>query len=91
MADPTSLIPQRVPVIDPRTGLMDRSWYRFFQSLFELAGSGQNNVSLSDLQGGPPPVTIEQVAALLGRIDTLTAQNVILTRQIEELQSLPPR
>lgn len=43
----------RVPIIDPRTGLISREWYLFFFSLFNLAGAGSNPVSLSDLQVGP--------------------------------------
>ena len=38
-ANPTPLTPPRVPIIDARTGLIDRSWYMFFLSLF---GAAQN-------------------------------------------------
>jgi hypothetical protein len=43
----------RVPIIDPRTGLISREWYLFFFSLFNLAGAGSNPISLTDLQVGP--------------------------------------
>jgi hypothetical protein len=43
-----------VPFIDERTGLMAREWYRFFLNLFVLTGSGNNPVSLEELQIGPP-------------------------------------
>jgi len=43
----------RVPIIDPRTGLISREWYLFFFSLFNLSGSGSNAISLTDLQVGP--------------------------------------
>ena len=43
----------RVPIIDPRTGLISREWYLFFFSLFNLAGAGSNTLSLADLQVGP--------------------------------------
>jgi hypothetical protein len=33
-ATPTPITPPRVPIIDPRTGLIDRAWYMFFLSLF---------------------------------------------------------
>ena len=36
-ATPTPITPPRVPLIDPRTGLIDRSWYMFFLSLFRTA------------------------------------------------------
>lgn len=33
----TPITPPRVPLIDERTGLIDRSWYMFFLSLFDAA------------------------------------------------------
>jgi len=36
-ATPTPITPPRVPIIDPRTGLIDRAWYMFFLSLFTTA------------------------------------------------------
>jgi hypothetical protein len=46
----------RVPIIDEKTGLMSREWYRFFINIFTLTGEGSNTFSLSDLQVGPPLV-----------------------------------
>jgi hypothetical protein len=43
-----------VPFIDDRTGLMAREWYRFFLNLFVLTGSGNNPITLEELQLGPP-------------------------------------
>ena len=50
----TNIIAPRVPLIDERTGLISREWYRFFLNLFVLTGSGANDTSLLDLQVGPP-------------------------------------
>ena len=50
----TNIPSSRVELIDPRTGLMSRQWYRFFLNLFDLTGSGNNITSLDDLQIGPP-------------------------------------
>jgi len=36
-ATPTPITPPRVPLIDARTGLIDRAWYMFFLSLFQSA------------------------------------------------------
>ena len=36
-ATPTPITPPRVPLIDQRTGLIDRAWYMFFLSLFQAA------------------------------------------------------
>jgi len=49
----TNITPPRVPLVDARTGLISREWYRFFLNLFFLTGSGQSNASLEDLQHSP--------------------------------------
>lgn len=50
----TNIPSNRVEFIDPRTGLVSREWYRFFLNLFNIAGGGGNQVTLEDLQVGPP-------------------------------------
>ena len=50
----TNIPAPRVPFIDERTGLMAREWYRFFLNLFILTGSGNNPITLEELQIGPP-------------------------------------
>lgn len=52
MPDITNITPPRVPLTDPRTGLIAREWYLFFLSLFNQ--TGQSAVSLEDVQKGPP-------------------------------------
>ena len=51
----TNIPSNRVEFIDPRTGLVSREWYRFFLNLFNLAGAGGNQISLDEMQIGPPP------------------------------------
>jgi hypothetical protein len=53
----TNVTPPRVPLTDARTGLISREWYRFFFNLFQLVGQGQNQISLLDVQYGPPQGT----------------------------------
>jgi hypothetical protein len=50
----TNIPAPRVPFIDERTGLMAREWYLFFLNLFVLTGSGNNPITLEELQLGPP-------------------------------------
>ena len=50
----TNIPAPRVPIIDERTGLMSREWYRFFLNLFTLTGSGSDTATLQDVQLGPP-------------------------------------
>jgi hypothetical protein len=51
MPDITQIMPPRVPLVDERTGLISREWYRFFFNQFEKVGSSV--ASLEDLQLGP--------------------------------------
>jgi len=50
MPNITQIPAPRVPIIDEKTGLMSREWYRFFVNIFSLTGNGSNTVSLEDLQ-----------------------------------------
>lgn len=51
MPDITQIVPPRVPLLDERTGLISREWYRFLFNQFEKVGSSA--ASLEDLQLGP--------------------------------------
>jgi hypothetical protein len=42
-ATPTPITPPRVPLIDPRTNLIDRAWYLFFLSLNNIASAVVDN------------------------------------------------
>jgi hypothetical protein len=50
MADPTNIPAPRVPIMDERTGLMSREWYRFFTTLFNQVGVNGNTISIQDLE-----------------------------------------
>ena len=84
----TNITPPRVPLIDPRTGLIAREWYRFFLNLFQLTGEGRNTTSLTDLQLGPPVPQQEDFANIVADVDGLEkqpSQNELLA-QLAELQ-----
>jgi len=97
--DLTNITPPRVPLIDQRTGLISREWYRFFLNLFQLTGSGQNTTSLTDLQVGPPPTQQEDFTDIIIDIQGLLTQPVAGTPELQaaldavrqELQTLPPK
>jgi len=85
-ANPTPITPPRVPLIDPRTGLIDRAWYLFFLSLVNIATSVVDNTNVS-----PSPESLlasydAALQALAQNVDTqpvpidLSAE---LTKQIE--------
>lgn len=70
----TNIPSNRIEFIDPRTGLVSREWYRFFLNLFNLAGAGSNQVSLDELQIGPPPM--ESTGSGGGGSGTVTSVDV---------------
>jgi len=84
-ATPTPVTPPRVPLVDPRTGLIDRAWYMFFVSLINAA------TLVYDGDLGPSPESLiasydAALQALAQNVDTqplpvdLSAE---LTKQIE--------
>ena len=92
-ATPTPITPPRVPLIDPRTGLIDRAWYMFFLSLFN-GSQGTNDLLVA-------PNTISLLAsydaalqALAQEVETqpmpvnLTADLAALKQEVET-QPLP--
>ena len=59
----TQIVAPRVELIDPRTGLMSREWYRFFYNLYEIAGAGEGIVPVS--RGGTGTNVIPAAGRLL--------------------------
>jgi len=101
MASPpniTNITAPRVPLVDERTGLISREWYRFFLNLFFLTGSGQSSASLEDLQHAPNSDTAvatvqAELAAVQQASQTLPAVTVDqwaeLNKQVEALAAAP--
>lgn len=90
--DITKLPAPRVPIIDERTGLISREWYRWFVNIFNLTGAGQTTTSISDLLVAPPGVTNSeaQVTELEKQVQSLevvvaeqVAQNYELQKQLQ--------
>lgn len=48
MSETLKSMPPRVPLLDPRTGLVSREWFLFFQGLFYRVG-GANGPSTTDI------------------------------------------
>ena len=84
-ANPTPITPPRVPLVDPRTGYIDRAWYLFFLSLNNAAIASTDNVDY-----GPSPVSLiasydAELQELTQSVDTQQS-SVALLPQIAELQ-----
>lgn len=41
----TQITAPRVPLIDPKTGLVSREWFRFFNAIYEQLGGGTGAAS----------------------------------------------
>lgn len=91
----TTITPPRVPLIDRRTGLISREWYRFFLNQFKLTGSGENPTSLLDLQKAPPTIPIETIQIDPDAADKNPVASVLvselaeLDKQVEGLEVAP--
>ena len=95
-ATPTPITPPRVPLVDPRTGLIDRAWYLFFLSLNDIATDVVDDGGL-----GPDVMSLlasydAALQALTQNVDTqpppvgLLSQIAELAKQIEALNLVPP-
>ena len=97
-ATPTPITPPRVPLIDPRTGLIDRAWYLFFLSLNDIAtavvddgGTGADAISLLASYDAAL-LTLAQEVETLPPIVTLPIPDVLtdccsaLESQVAEMQ-----
>lgn len=89
------ITPPRVPFLDPATGFVSRPWYVFLLSLNQLTSGSE--VSLGDLQKGPPTLTVDEINAIIdkaaGNIDPsqdgLLAQIAELQKQVTDLAQQP--
>ena len=59
----SSITPPRVPLIDQRTGLIDRAWYLFFFNIYSIVGAGTSVVPVAS--GGTGLTTIPTNGQLL--------------------------
>lgn len=82
--DITRIPAPRVAFLDERTGQITREWYRFLYNLFILTGSGNNAVSLDELQIGPP--NNDQFVLDLQNVTEGQTNDNPLVSQIAELQ-----
>ena len=78
MANVTQIPAPRVPIIDERTGLISREWFRFFNNLFTLLGSGSPDSTLEALQVVPSSDTasVSKLAETVKAIDALNVAPV---------------
>ena len=78
----TNITPPRVPLTDPKTGLIAREWYLFLLSLFNQTGQSTN--SLEDVQKGPPVEPVD-LAGLLAQASLGAESTSALLSQYAQL------
>jgi len=85
----------RVPFLNPETGFVSMPWYLFLLSLSQLTSGSE--VSLGDLQKGPPSLTVDEINAIIDKAagditpsqDGLLAQIAELQKQVNDLTQQP--
>jgi hypothetical protein len=82
MPNITNITPPRVPLTDPKTGLIAREWYLFLLSLFNQTGGSV--VSLEDVQKGPPAQDVD-LSALLAQASLNAESSSALLSQYAQL------
>ena len=97
MPNPTAvpITPPRVPFLNPESGYVSQPWYLFLLSLNQLTSG--SNISLGDVQKGPPTLTIDEVNAVIDKAsanlapaqDGLVEQIAELQKQINDLGQQP--
>jgi len=93
MANITQIPAPRVPIIDERTGLISREWFRFFNNLFTLLGSGTTDDITEVLKIAPTAdaYAVSPLAEVDKNLQALAVQpnyDARLTELDKELQSL---
>ncbi len=88
MANITQIPAPRVPIIDEQTGLISREWFRFFNNLFTLLGSGSSDDAIEALQIMPSSESYA-ISQLFENAKTLEALSVALTEAIQAFNITP--
>ena len=92
---PPIITPPRVPLVDPRTGLIDRAWYLFFLSLNRavtgvIDESGVTFSAESTIASVEAELqTLAQFAETQPSVDGLLEQMAEMQKQIDALALLP--
>jgi hypothetical protein len=95
MPNITPITPPRVPLIDPRTGLIDRAWYLFFLSLNNAQTASESTVDIgSDAVSlissyDAALQALEQVVETQQSPSELVSQLAEIQKQVEGLQVTP--
>jgi hypothetical protein len=93
MPDPIYFAPLRVPLVDPRTGLMAREWYLFFQALWLRTGGTEAPTPDGTLLLASQPTPDDNeaakvISAILQLPDQLSGLQAIVAELQKDVSSL---
>lgn len=89
----TQIIAPRVPLIDPRTNLISREWYRYF---LNLLNDGENNTDVIDsllvtpsAQNNPIYGELLNIINQVRNVDQISSEIAVLQNELEGLAVAP--
>jgi hypothetical protein len=83
---PLQVIPPRVGLTDPRTGLISREWYLFLLRSFERGDESAAAIAALDVRVDALEIT---TVALDGRVDALELGAISLDARVDALEAAP--
>lgn len=88
--DGSNIPPPREPIIDPRTGLISRSWYRWFLQVFKATGGGGSTITINEIMLEPSP--FDQQASLPDNLESALPLDILapLYEFAQQVQTVPP-
>lgn len=91
MANTTNIPPPRVQLVDERTGMISREWYRYFFNQFVNASGGDTNITIENIDDEPIPgssefAVIDTALNALQSTPNLLDQVAALQKQLDELK-----
>lgn len=89
-ATPTPITPPRVPLIDARTGLIDRAWYMFFLSLFNAASENDSAKAPDTNSALATYDALLRAVQQTAETQPLAPQFNEFDKRIQALECLPP-
>ena len=97
MTDPLRFVPPRVALVDPRTGMVAREWYLFFQGVFNRIGgaTGESTTDIvaslfEDAGSSETNATLFATEQALSQYPAVHENTVLLDGVAQALAQLPP-
>lgn len=87
----TQIIAPRVPLIDPRTNLISREWYRYFLNLLRDDNNNAVNIDAALImpaaQNSPIYGELLNIISQVQNMDQVSSELAVLSRRIQDLET----